>query len=152
VGLSGNGLVGPSRGGQRENGRGRLQAPVPVGVTKEVTIVKTDKNSSSPLPHQRRLLIIGLIAGLYVLACDKPSQRQLSGPELTVTYSALATSVIAPDGAANGGRRGCFAPAAAGQSTPLEQSRTRQYRDTDQSQLANQHRPDSPTPCPARQR
>jgi uncharacterized protein YgiM (DUF1202 family) len=82
--------------------------------------VKTNNKSSSLLPHQRRLLLIGLMAGLYVLACDLPSsQRQLSGPELTATYSMLATSVLATDRAANAGSPTGPAPATASPSNTV---------------------------------
>ena len=63
----------------------------------------TSKMPTSLLPHHRRLVIIVLVAGLYVLACDLPGQRQLSGPELTATYDALAAGVLATDRAANAG-------------------------------------------------
>jgi hypothetical protein len=65
--------------------------------------MKTSRKTSSLLPDQRRLLIMVLVAGSYALACDLPTQRQLSGLELTATYDALAVSVLAMDRAANGG-------------------------------------------------
>src|SRR5712692_1351523 len=73
--------------------------------------MKTSKKTSSLLPHQRRLLIMVLVSGSYALACDVPTQRQLSGPELTATYDALAASVLATDRAANGGSPTGSAPA-----------------------------------------
>ena len=66
---------------------------------------------TSLLPYQSRLLISVLVAGLYVFACDLPGPRQLSGPELTATYDALATSVLATDRAANAGSPTSPAPA-----------------------------------------
>ncbi len=77
---------------------------------------------TSPLPHRRRLLTILLLAGLFVLACDLSTQRQLSGPELTATYNALATNVLATDRAAGGAsptHTATAAPAAASPTNTL---------------------------------
>lgn len=75
--------------------------------------MKPSQKPTSRLSHQRRLLIIVLVAGLFALACDLSTPRQLSGPELTATYDTLATSVVATDRAANGGTPPGPAPAGA---------------------------------------
>jgi len=51
---------------------------------------------------RRHQLVAGLLlAGLFLLACDLSSPRQLSGPELTATVGALATSLLATERAGN---------------------------------------------------
>jgi uncharacterized protein YgiM (DUF1202 family) len=57
----------------------------------------------TPPPYQRRLLLITLVAGLYLLACDLPGQRVLSGPEVTATYNTLNTAVAATNQALHPG-------------------------------------------------
>jgi len=85
----------------------------------------TSKQAAWRLPHQRRLLMIAAAAGLTVLACALPSQVQLSGPELTATVNALATSLLATDRAANAGSPTSPAPATASPTnTVLAQTAT----------------------------
>ena len=63
--------------------------------------------------HRQQLLAGLLMAGLFVLACDLSSPRQLSGPELTATVGALATSLLATERAGNGASPTSPAPAEA---------------------------------------
>ena len=79
---------------------------------------------TSPLPSLRRLVVILIAAGLLALACSLSSPQQPpSGADITATYNALATSIVATSLAANaasGSPTGSAPAEASATSTPTD--------------------------------